>query len=282
MSTILKPTTPRPTTVRQPRSRLPAAAAVVGFLLSVAWAVSYLQHSTSQSRWFEHVCAVRAHDLIEQWRSGVQARVTADAQMLAQDPRLQSTLATSNVDDATILDILQDLQKLNPQALFAVLSPAGRVRVVLGAPKMQGVDLSSSAVVKAALAQDNAALGSWMVDDRVVEVAVIGVKAGDRVVALLAIGNRIDDSSLVTIAASTGTFLALLVDDRPVWTSIDLALSNWLSPAAERVEVKGVTPPARFVALGAPYRDSAIPLVWVVPGLAFVFALLAFWRGGAR
>ncbi len=282
MNTVIKPTQVKPTTVRQPRSRLPAVAAVVGLLLAVGWAVFSLQMGAAARHEQQQRAQQQAHVLVELMRTTVQARAAADAQRLAQDPRLQSTLATANVDDATILDILQDLQKLNSQALFAVLSPAGRVRVQLGAPKMEGLDLSSSAVVKAALAQESAALGTWMVDDRVEEVAVIGVKAGERVVALLAIGNRLDDASLGTVARAAQVNLALLVDELPVWTSAVMPVGTWFQPAVERIEVKGSTPPARFVASAIPVEDPAAPLVWVVPGLAFVFALLAFWRGGAR
>jgi len=207
----------------------------------------------------------------------------ADAQMLAQDPRLQSTLAVSNVDDATILDILQDLQKLNSQALFAVLTPTGKVRVQLGAPKLQGLDLSTSTVVKAALEKEEAALGTWLVDDRVAEVAVIAVRAGERPVALLAVGNRLDDSQLSALASASGTHLALVVDEGPVWSDVTLPMTSWSAPGVARFDVKGSMPAARFVAAPIPSGDdSSERLVWGVPGAALVFAVLAFWRGGAK
>jgi hypothetical protein len=278
VGTVLRPTTAGP----RRRARLPAVAAGLGLFLAVAWAALFWQQANEAQKADRARAQQSARTLIELMRVTVQSRAVGDAQMLAQDPRLQSTLAVSNVDDATILDILLDLQKLNAQTLFAVLSPAGRVRVVLGAPRMKGIDLSTSAVVKTALAQETAALGTWMVDDRVEEVAVISVRAGERVVALLAIGSRIDDEALASVARAAGVHLALLVDEQPVWSDAKLPSETWFASGLERIDVKGSVPPAIFVAAAPKKEIPSAPLVWAVPALALVFSLLAFWRGAAR
>jgi hypothetical protein len=269
--------------VQKKRSRLPAAAAVVGLLLAAAWVWAMRQAHNGELKLQQTQALDRAGVLIELLRESTQKRVAADAQMLAQDPRLQSALAVSaNVDDATILDILQDLQKLNGEALFAVLTASGTVRVVLGAPKMQGLDLSTSAVVKKALTSENASLGTWLVEDRVEEVAVIAVRAGDRPVALLAIGARLDDQQLSKLAQGAGVHLALMVEDKPTWSDATLP-GAWNGPNVARYEVKGSVPPAQFIAapIAAAPQDNNDLLVWMVPALAVVFAVLAFWRGGA-
>ncbi|MFT3841597.1 MAG: cache domain-containing protein [Myxococcaceae bacterium] len=267
--------------VQKRRSRLPAIAAVVGLLAAAGWVMAMRQARQQQQRAQQSEAMERAGVLVELLRESTQKRVAADAQMLAQDPRLQSTLAVSNVDDATILDILQDLQKLNGEALFAVLTPTGTVRVVLGAPKIKGLDLSTSSVVKRALAQDTAALGTWLVDDRVEEVAVMAVRAGDRPVALLAIGARLDDQQLSKLAKGAGVHLALMVEDKPVWSDATMP-GAWTGPNTARFEVNGSIPPAQFIAAPLPPApDNSDALIWMVPGLAVVFAVLAFWRGGA-
>jgi len=267
--------------VQQKRSRLPAIAAIVGLLAAAGWVWAMRQAHQGQLRAQQSQALERTGVLVELLRESTQKRVAADAQMLAQDPRLQSTLAVSNVDDATILDILQDLQKLNGEALFAVLTPSGMVRVVLGAPKMQGLDLSTSSVVKRALSQETAALGTWLVDDRVEEVAVIAVRAGDRPVALLAIGARLDDQQLAKLARGAGVHLALMVEDKPAWSDATMP-GAWTGPNTARYEVKGSIPPAQFIAAALPpVPDNSDALIWMVPGLAVVFAVLAFWRGGA-
>lgn len=267
--------------VQKRRSRLPAIAAVVGLLAAAGWVMAMRQARQIQMRAQQSEAMERAGVLVELLRESTQKRVAADAQMLAQDPRLQSTLAVSNVDDATILDILQDLQKLNGEALFAVLTPTGTVRVVLGAPKIKGLDLSTSSVVKRALAQDTAALGTWLIDDRVEEVAVMAVRAGDRPVALLAIGARLDDQQLSKLAKGAGVHLALMVEDKPVWSDATMP-GAWSGPNTARFEVNGSIPPAQFIAAPVPPApDNSDALIWMVPGLAVVFAVLAFWRGGA-
>lgn len=272
----------RPGTGRQRRSPLPAVAAVVGVLLAVAWALVAFQVLTTQREAADTKARQSARALIELLRGTVRARAAADVQMLAQDPRLQATLSVPNIDDETIRDILQDLRRLNEQAIFAVLSPAGRVRVALGAPHLEGVDLSTSAVVKAALEKDTAALGAWMVEDRVAEVALSSVRAGERVVALLAIGNRHDDAALATVAKGAQVHLALLVDGQPAWADVEQPASAWLGAGVERIEVPETVPPARFVALPARTDETPASLVWAVPVFALGFALLAFWRGGVR
>lgn len=272
----------RPSTGRQRRSPLPAVAAVVGVLLAVAWALVALQVLGAQRDAADTRARQSARALVDLLRATVRARAAADVQMLAQDPRLQATLSVPNIDDETIRDILQDLRRLNEAAIFAVLTPGGRVRVALGAPHLEGVDLSTSAVVQTALEKDSAALGTWMVEDRVAEVALSSVRAGDRVVALLAIGNRLDDAALATVARSAQVHLALVVDGQPAWSDTTQPASTWLTTGAERIEVQEAVPPARFVAVPARAEAPPASLVWAVPVFALGFALLAFWRGGVR
>ncbi len=277
MSTVLR------TGVQRKRSRVPEVAAVAGLLLAAGWTfgMRHLERQSDLAR--KQAAQEHAHALLDLLRSATQTRVVADAQMLGQDPRLQSTLAVADVDDATILDILHDLRKLNPDSVFAVLSAAGKVRVTLGAPKLEGQDLAQSPLVQAALQEhEKASLGTWLVDDRVLEVAVIAVRAGERPVALLAVGARIDDSQLAVVARAAGVHLALLVNEQPVWSDAALPPPAWAAGDVERIEVPGTSSPARYVAAALPAAHPTERLVFAVPALALLFAVLAFWRGGAR
>jgi hypothetical protein len=185
------------------------------------------------------------------------------------------------VDEATILDMLQDVQKLNGQPIFAVLTPAGRAQVVIGAPKLKGLDLSSASIVKAALSQEGAAVGPWMVEDRVAEVAACAVRIGDRPVAVLVVGGLVPEAALAKVAQTAGVRLALMVDDRLVWSDSPVAATTWSSDVA-RHDIKGAVPPARFMASPIEVEEPLWSLAFAVPALALVFAILAFWRGGFR
>jgi len=275
-------TTPRSSLQRR-RSRLPAVAAAVGVLLAAGWTFVMRQLVRRADRARVEHSIDRCRALLELMRGATKARAVADAQLLAQDPRLQSTLAMAEIDNATILDILNDLRKLDPDSLFAVLSPDGKVRVTLGAPKLEGQDLSQTQLVQQARQKPGlAATGTWLVDDRVEEVAMVAVRAGDRPVALLAVGNRIDDSQLSALAQAAGVHLALVVNEQPAWADEALPASVWTAPGAARIEVDGAKPQARFVVAPLEVPNPTERLVWAVPALALLFAVLAFWRGGAR
>lgn len=275
MSTALR------TQLARRRSMFPAIASVVGLVLAAGWFFAVRQATKAERYAAESHALERVAGLIDVLRQTAQDCAKGDAQLLAEDPRLKSTLGLADVDEATILDVLQDLQKLNGQQLFAVLTPEGRVKVALGAPKLKGLDLSTSSIVKTALGQEGAAVGPWMVDDRVAEVAAAAVRVGDRTVAVILVGGAVPDATLAKAAQAAGVHLALMVDDRLVWSDGPMAAATWTQDVA-RIEVKGAVPPSRFMAAPIETEDPLWKLAFAVPALALVFAVLAFWRGGFR
>lgn len=275
MSTALR------TQIQRRRSIFGAIAASVGLVLAAGWFFA-VRHMTKTARHDADVKAVaHAAELIELLRATAADRAKGAAQLLAEDPRLKSTLGTAGVDEATILDSLQDVQKLNGQPIFAVLSPQGRVQVVIGAPKLKGLDLSSTSIVKGALGQEGATVGPWMVEDRVAEVAASAVRVGDRVVAIIVVGGLVPDAALGKVAQTAGVRLALMVDDRLVWSDSPVAATTW-SQEVTRHEVKGAVPPSRFMAVPIETEEPLWSLAFAVPAVALIFAILAFWRGGLR
>ncbi len=263
------------------RSLFATMGAAVGLIAATGWFFAVRQLSHSEQYTQQAHALVRAAQLVDLLRTSAQDRVKGDAQLLAEDPRLKSTLSAANVDDATILDILQDLQTLNGQPVFAVLSASGRVKVVIGAPKLKGLDLSSSSVVKAALAQEGAAIGVWWVEDRIAEIAVSAVRIGERTVGLLVIGNLVPDAALGKAAQSAGVHLSLMADERLVWSDTAMPAASWASDV-QRLDVKGSVPPGRFLTRPIDVEDATGRLAFAVPLVALLFAVLAFWRGGAR
>lgn len=260
------------------RGRVHSVAAVLGVALAVAWFVAVRVKVGAEAEAQQAARVQKGAQLVELLRHTAQDRVKTGAQVLAQDTRLQAAVGMAELDALTVNDLLQDLQKLDPQELFALLGANGRVIAALGAPRMVGLDLASSAAVKAALAQDTAATGVWLVDDRVVEVAVSAIRVGERRVGLLVVGVRVEDAALATAADAAGVHLGLLLEGRPVWTSTPLPESTWRTEPTSAVEV---TDAARYVVAALPPADDTfLQLSWAVPVGALLFALLAFWRGG--
>jgi hypothetical protein len=261
------------------RGRVFSVAAVLGVALSLAWFVGVRVLSGSGAGAEQAARVERGAALVTLLRKTAQDRVKTGAQVLAQDTRLQAAAGQAELDRATVNDLLQDLQKLDPQEVFALLNADGKVIAARAAPQLEGLELGSSAVVKAALAQDGAATGVWLVDERVAEIAVSAIRVGDRRVGLLVVGVRVDDSALATAADAAGVHLGLLVEGRPVWTSARVPESTWrVEPSATVV----VSDSVRYVVAprSAP-QDPFELLAWVVPLAALLFATLAFWRGGA-
>lgn len=260
------------------RKRVFSVAAVLGVALALAWFVG-VRLTRGAGVTAERAARVeRGAQLVTLLRHTAQDRVRMGAQVLAQDTRLQAAAGMAELDKATAADLLEDLQKLDQQELFALLSAEGRVIAARGAPQMEGLDLASSAVVKTALAQDGAATGVWMVDDRVVEIAVSAIRVGERRAGLLVVGVRVADTALATAAAAAGVHLALFLEGRPVWTSTPQPPATWRIEPTSSVEVSDA---ARYlVAAGPPPTDSLELFAWAVPLAALLFAALGFWRGG--
>ncbi|MDP1825896.1 MAG: hypothetical protein Q8L48_21715 [Archangium sp.] len=260
------------------RKRVFSVAAIVGVALALAWFVG-VRLTQGAGVTAERTARVeRGAQLIALLRRTAQDRVRTGAQVLAQDTRLQAAAGMAELDKATANDLLEDLQKLDSQELFALLSAEGRVIAARGAPQMEGLDLASSAVVKTALAQEGAATGVWMVDDRVVEIAVSVIRVGERRAGLLVVGVRVADAALATAAAAAGVHLALMLEGRPVWTSSPQPPTTWRLEPTATVEVSDA---ARYlVAAGPPPADSFELFAWAVPLAALLFAALGFWRGG--
>lgn len=260
------------------RSRLPSIAAVLGVLAAVGWfaAVRVLAGDVADAAQAARVA--KGAQLVTLLRETAQRRVKTSAQVLAQDTRLQAAVGLADLDKLTVNDLLQDLQALDPDGLFALFDPAGRVIAALGARQMEGLDLSSSSAVKAALAQDASATGVWLVDERVVELAVSPIRVGERLAGLLAVGVRVEDAALATAAQAAGVQLALQVEGHPVWTSASVPESTWRTAPVGTVAVSDA---ARYLVAAPRTEDNTLYLLsWAVPMLALLFAALAFWRGG--
>jgi hypothetical protein len=130
------------------RARLYSAAAVLGVVLAVGWFIAVRSVSNAAATTERAAKVEKGAKLVALLRHTAQDRVKTGAQVLAQDTRMQAAVGQAEMDRLTINDLLQDLQKLDPQEVFALLTPNGKVIAALGAKQMEGLDLSSSNLVK--------------------------------------------------------------------------------------------------------------------------------------
>ena len=261
------------------RRRAFSVAAVFGLVLALGWFIAVRVLAAQNASAQRTAQVERGARLVTLLRHLAQDRVKSAAQVLAQDTRLQAAAGQAELDQVTANDLLQDLQKLDPQEIYALLNADGRVVVTRGAPQMDGLELGSSAAVKTAMGQEEAAIGVWLVDNRVVEMAVSAIRVGDRRVGLLVVGVKVEDASLATAAAAAGVHLALMLEGKPVWASEPLPETTWrIEPTA----VVEATESARYLVAPAPGPADPLDLLsWAVPLAALLFAALGFWRGGS-
>jgi hypothetical protein len=262
--------------LRANAARGPLVLSGIVVLLSVGWfaaaRLSMLFAGVERSQ----RALTSAERILTAHRQRVQSVLKNECQILSEDPRLKSTLSTPDIDEPTIVDILKDLAKLSGKELLAVLTPTARVKAVLGAEQFRGLDLSTSGLLKSAQTSENAVSGSWVVADKLYDVAASALRVGDRVVAYLVLGEQVDKRILEHVYEATGTGAAVLVENRVAISVPDMAefkaALDIVAPdsstyamrqvdaagtsfAARTVSVEGATFPTR-VALVRPMRET--------------------------
>ena len=147
-------------------------------------------------------------------RSQTQVNLAAHCRVLVEDPRLKATLATEGMDGATVSDILQDLAKLRRAGFLLVLSPNGRVFAQASASELEGLDLSASAIVKTARDTNDAAIGSWVLAGKVMDLSIKSILYGDALVAYLVVGQPVDEALLAAAGDQNGVAIASALADQ--------------------------------------------------------------------
>ncbi len=156
-----------------------------------------------------------AEHLFHQDRTMRQQRLQAECRLMSEDPRLKSALATEGMDRATVEDILVGLRKQSSAEVIAVLNPTGRVMSSEGLESLSGLDLSTAAVVRAAQQGTDAAAGTWVLGDKLFDVAARALRFGDTTIAYLVLATPVTPSTLESLHAATGTGAALIVSGKP-------------------------------------------------------------------
>lgn len=275
--------------VGQRPSRLSVfVAAGLGVLLATVWfVVSARAHHQAQ------VAAVEARlDAAAKLfaiHQGYEARrLGASAEMLAGDQRVRQTVLEA-IDEPTLIDTFKDIQQADRNSLHAVLTPEGKVAAVVGANALKGIDLSSTALVRAALANEGAATSRWFIGGNLVEVAAAAVRQGPELKAIVVLGDAVSASTLSTFTAATGASIGLTSEGKVVaaYAALDdsAALASIASSGSSpthshrEIELSTAMPPAKIVLLAKRQTaDPSAPLRWVVLAGALAFAVFAVVR----
>jgi hypothetical protein len=246
-----------------------------------------------------------ARGVFDLLRARLLEEMRGEGRILVEDPRLKSTLATDGMDEATVADILRDLGKLRGTGMLVVLTPEGRVFAEAGAPELRGLDLSASSVVKKAQGSNEAVVGSWVIGNKVIDLALIAVRYDTTVIAYLVVGQTIDSGHVKSVATATGTAIGIAIGGEWVAASDDKlrAMAELVAPAAaasQHLELDGVRYVASLVeleqmgqarprlvlaqSLAATGGAFAIVrwLVWLSPVLVFIAMVLAISRSNYR
>jgi hypothetical protein len=205
------------------RSRLVVTALLVvaAVLLAGAWSL-IARRELERARVEETAVRLdRARTTFDASRARAQEALRALCRVLAEDPRLKSTLATAGIDAATVDDILADLAVLRGGGALVVLSPEGRVFADAGVGELRGLDLSGSNLVRRAERERDAVVGSWALAGQVMDLAIMAIRFDESLVAYLVVGQSLDQGALQALAGQCGCEAASVLGDRVAASSRD-------------------------------------------------------------
>jgi sigma-B regulation protein RsbU (phosphoserine phosphatase) len=186
---------------------------IVGAIVLVAAATVIAAQVLLESSARERIAASvdGAHEVFEDSYARARDLHAAQAEVVANAPRLKAVVATGDVDRATILDVAQELQESVGSEIFIVLDGGGRLVADTQVPEAEGVSLAERPIVAQALAQGRAT-AAWADDSGVYQVSARRLEFGREVVGVLILGHELGGPFLASITTPTRTAAVLSVD----------------------------------------------------------------------
>lgn len=248
------------------RSIVPIVISVLAPVLAVGWGVlgsTFFSRGLAQVDDQQLVRAERA------WNAAVESAFVAlndEARVLVDDARIREPMAVPNVDDETLIDLLQELKLASRASLVGIVNPAGVVRVVAGADAVRGVDLSGSSLMKPA--EGKAPATTWVFPDRIVAVTVAPIRLGERFSGYLMMGRDIG-GTLGLVEQATGVSGAVVFQQKVV-VSTDKDASHAASfiEAASLEQGHSATVSGNYLARATRVdANKSGSVAWIVPQL---------------
>lgn len=208
----------------------------------------------------DHERLAAASHMFDQAQASAHHLLESQAAVIANDGRIRATLATPDIDAATLRDLLDDVRASSGAGLLAILAPEGVVRAASGDQALEGMDLSSAQVVARLLNGDDAAGGTWTYGKSAMNVGAARVRLGPLLAGVLLIGHTIPAETFTTIESAVAVHGALVIGQ-------DVAVRSQHAPDAERV--RAVLGGASDSTYAHATRDlsvgSAARILWLVP-----------------
>ncbi len=227
-------------------------AATGGSLLAVE---RYLLAET-RTRLVEEVR--RAHDAYVATYEERMARRQAEAQVVAEEPRLKAVARTAEIDEATLEDVMHEMRQSANAELFALLDPDARVLGDVSEPAL-GKQLARSAGMAEAQRNGRAAV-VWTIGGQVFDVVLQVLRFGTEEVGVLVTGYRLDDRALAAARRQLGAEVVVLAGDRLVGAALAGPSPPDLGPSLGRAP-DGISElrlgNERFVAAISPHPRAA-------------------------
>ncbi|MDX2023792.1 MAG: hypothetical protein SF187_26375 [Deltaproteobacteria bacterium] len=250
----------------KPVAAIASVTALLVLTSLAAWAMD--RQVTSLLNQMDADTLRQSNALLAQFVEQQRRHLLSEVNVLAEDTRIRSTVITPELDEATITDVLTDLQKSSNASVLAVLDTRGKVRSVVGADEMRNLDLGSSSLVKAAL--ENPSTYIWTFTNKVRVLGVAPIRTGDEVAALFMMGFELGESSFTGIEKALGAQGAVVVGDKVVSKISDnpsvlnaFRLASDLAEGEQRL----VRSDRDYLASASPVSNmaSAGKTVWLVP-----------------
>jgi sigma-B regulation protein RsbU (phosphoserine phosphatase) len=173
----------------------------------------------------------RARRVFDDLQSYRRSLFDAQARVVAEEPRLKAVVASEQVSRETIVGVAQEMQRVVRSDLFLLADAAGRVRVDLAAPEVEGQTVGELPGVAAAL-KDGQGAGVWIRQGAAYQVHAHSVTFGAGPLGVVVIGHRLDDRVAQTVHRQTGSTVLVELDGRIVasWPQEEQPLLRELLP----------------------------------------------------
>ncbi|MCB9701778.1 MAG: SpoIIE family protein phosphatase [Myxococcales bacterium] len=142
----------------------------------------------------------------------------AQADVVAQEPRLKAVVNTEDIDHATVLDSARELQRSAGSDLLLLTDGRGLLRADTADPKAEGFDLSGMPVIADAL-RDGSGSAIWVDEAHAYQVLARRLSYADEAIGVVVLGFAIDDRVAETVARQTGAQVVISLEGRSLAAS---------------------------------------------------------------
>ena len=233
-----------------------------GILAAAAWATQVVIERFALATLGEDL--QRSQRVFEELQGYRLALLRAQADVVANEPRLRAVVATEEVTRETVLGVAHELRRAAGCDLFLVISPQGALIADVLEPDASGDDLSQNPIVSSALS-GGTGTGVWADAKNVYQVQARRVDFGATPVGVLVLGYRLDERVAQLVQTQTGSAVAITLDGRVLASSTldggraadPGALAAALGPLVPGAPVELALDGTGYMALTAPFPGYA-------------------------